>query len=245
LASSSKNLERPIAQKRPTVYERSLYLSILFASQKHTTAIILALLDDIYPKVYLTSPKLKSTNHSHHRHISLLISLINHLITQYPSQILYRQHYVSLPKDWISLATRKWLDSLTCSLRSGNYYKIGFLTNERYMMSALQLSMHTDTSGTSVPTQLHDNLSIRAFKLVIDSLLTKTRASAWRIVRSAYRELWLEESYNTRRWLCDSLAMDSPRSSESFEKWLAGAENLNELRRKEGTQDKWIVMRVR
>ena len=64
-------------------------------------------------------------------------------------------------------------------------------------------------------------------------------------MRSAYRELWLEESYNTRRWLCDSLAMDSPRSSESFEKWLAGAENLNELRRKEGTQDKWIVMRVR
>jgi len=70
------------------------------------------------------------------------------------------------------------------------------------MMSVLQLSMHTDTSGTSVPTQLHDNLSIRAFKLVIDSLLTKTRVSAWRIVRSAYRELWLEESYggSVARW---------------------------------------------
>jgi len=112
------------------------------------------------------------------------------------------------------------------------------------MMSALQLSIHTDTSEASVPTQLHDNLSIRAFKLAIDSLLAKTRASAWRIVRSAYRELWLEESYNTRRWLCDSLAMDSLRSLESFEKWLAEAEKLNELRRKEGTKDRWIVMRV-
>ena len=60
------------------------------------------------------------------------------------------------------------------------------------MMSALQLSIHTDTdtSEASMPTQLDDNLSIRAFKLVIDSLLTKARASAWRIVRSAYRELW-------------------------------------------------------
>ena len=197
--------------------------------------------------MYLTNPKLKSTNHSHHRHISLLISLINHLVSQYPSQILYRQQYISLPKDWISLPTRKWLDSLSYSLRSGNYYKIGSLTNEKYMMSALQLSIHTDTdtSEASMPTQLDDNLSIRAFKLVIDSLLTKARASAWRIVRSAYRELWLEEPYNTRRWLCDSLAMDSPRCSESFEKWLAEAEKLNELRRKEGTQDRWIVMRVR
>jgi len=39
--------------------------------------------------------------------------------------------------------------------------------------------------------------------------------------------------------------MDSPRCSESFEKWLAEAEKLNELRRKEGTQDRWIVMRAR
>jgi len=114
------------------------------------------------------------------------------------------------------------------------------------MMSTLQLSAHTGASGTSVPTPFfHDDLSIRAFKLAIDSLLAKTRACAWRIVRSAYRELWLEESYNTRRWLCDSLAMDSTTSSESFAKWLAEAEKLNELRKKEGTQDRWIVMRVR
>ena len=226
------------------VYERSLYLSILFASQKHTVAIIPALLDDIYPRTYSasTSPRPKSTNHLH---ISLLVSLINHLVTQYPSQILYRQQHASLPRDWIPIPTSEWLNSLTRSLRSGNYYKIGILTDEEYMMQTLQLHMHADTSEAGIHTQFHNNLSVRAFRIAIDSLLAKVRVTSWRIVKSAYRELWFEELYNTRRWLCDSLVMDSPRSSERFEKWLAGAEKLNELRRKEGTQGRWIIMKVR
>jgi len=226
------------------VYERSLYLSILFASQKHTTAIIPALLDDIYPRTYSasTSPRPKSTNHLR---ISLLVSLINHLVTQYPSQILYRQQHASLPRDWIPIPTSEWLDSLTRSLRSGNYYKIGILTDEKYMMQTLQLHMHADTSEVGIHTQFHNNLSVRAFRTAIDSLLAKVRVTSWRIVRSAYRELWFEELYNTRRWLCDSLVMDSPRSSERFEKWLAEAEKLNELRRKEESQGRWIIMKVR
>ncbi|KAJ3569391.1 hypothetical protein NP233_g5082 [Leucocoprinus birnbaumii] len=209
------------------VYERSLYLSIIFTSPKHTAAIIPALLDDLYLRAFSPSTDLgvDSANHNHHRHMSLLISLIHHLATQFPSQSPYHHQISSMPKDWLPSDTRTWLGCLTRSLRTGNYYQLGILTGEQRVSQ-----LHDPRDSTSTPTQLHDQLAVRALTTAIDALRSKARASSWRIMRAAYRELWFEEPYDTRHWLRISLEIEDP---EEFDQWLAEVEKSNEMKKKD------------
>ncbi|KAF5360592.1 hypothetical protein D9756_004611 [Leucocoprinus leucothites] len=210
------------------VYERSLYLSILFSSPKHTTAIVPPLLGDLYPKASSasTDPKPNLPSFTYRRHMSLLISLTHHLITQYPSQSLYHQQQTSVPKDWLPQITHNWLRSLTYNLRSGNYYQLSILTSEKHVGQVLELHTHGDTSKADVTTELHNELAIRALRTVVDVLRSKARDSTWKIMKAAYREIWFEEPYDTRRWLCFSLGFDNSGSGEEFGPWLGKVEEL-------------------
>lgn len=185
------------------VYERSLYLSIMFASPKHTTAVVPGLLDDLYPKVLSLTPQSthNSVNFTCYRHISLLVAFVNHLVTQYPSQSLYHQQRASVPNDWLPEASRTWLQSLTRMLRSGNYYQLSNLADQKHILQLAQSPTDTDSPVGESPIQLHATLAIRALTMSIDALRSKARTSMWTIIRSAYRELWLEEPYDTGRWL--------------------------------------------
>ncbi|KXN81751.1 hypothetical protein AN958_03768 [Leucoagaricus sp. SymC.cos] len=233
------------------VYERSLYLSTLFSSQKHTTSVIHSLLNDLYPKAYpLKTPDSTSTPPTciYHRHMSFLISFTNHLVSQYPSQSLYHQQNASLPsKDWIPDTSHIWLKNLTHSLRSGNYYQLHKITRQNRVEQLSRPPKSSDflTTEASVQSPLHDQLAVRAFITSIDELKSKARASTWTIMKSAYRELWLEETYDTRSWLARSLVFDSLDTSEQLNWWLEDVERSNGIKKKEGTDGRWIVAKVR
>ncbi|KAF9452940.1 hypothetical protein P691DRAFT_755972 [Macrolepiota fuliginosa MF-IS2] len=218
------------------VYERSLYLSLIFTSPKHTTAIIPALLNDLYPKAFTPVKKDPDPHRAHHRHISFLVSLLHHLITAYPSQSLYHQQRTS-PSSWAPpQTTSAWLKSLTCSLRTGNYHQFTILTQHERI---LQLITPTDSQRS-----VHDDLAKRALLTAVEALRAKVRETVWGIVRSAYRELWFDEpAYDTRSWLGRSLCLDT--SSMDMDGWLDHVGSAGHVRKKEDSDTRWIVTKVR
>lgn len=202
----------------------------------------------MYQKAYSASlPKHSSaTDSTHHRHLSLLISLINHLTTRYPSQNLYLQQLASVSYDWVPVPTRTWLKALTHAIRSGNYHQLGNLTDRDRIAQLVMPTGSCDkvTATTKPLLQLHDKLAMHAFTAAIDALRIKVRESTWRIMRSAFRELWLEEPFDTRPWLCRSLTFDINEPLDEFDLWLSDAEKSGGIRRKEGAQGRWIVTKM-
>lgn len=211
------------------VYEQSLYLSVIFASPKHTTAIIPALLNDLYPKVYLSHSRMKRT--------SILVILIHHLLSAYPSQRLYHQQWTPLLRSWVPEHTQIWLKSLTKSLRTGNYHQFHTLTQRDTIRQLLDKDI--DDKGEE---SFHGDLGIRALWSVVDALRSKVRETIWGVNRRVYKELWLEEGYDTRQWLCRSLCLDSPQMD--VDKWLDRASTAGHIHKKEGTETRWTITKV-
>lgn len=128
--------------------------------------------------------------------------------------------------------TRTWLQAVTRSLRSGNYYQFGIMTqNERVS----QLLEATDDT-------LHGDLARRALLVAIEALRSKAQETIWSIIRSAYRELWLEESYDTPQWLCRSLCINE---ASGLNQWLNRLATSSQIRQKEGSEERWIVSKLR
>jgi hypothetical protein len=109
------------------------------------------------------------------------------------------------------------------------------------VIQLVQPATDTDPPPLDEPTQLHDVLAIRALTTTIDALRLRARASAWKVMRSAYRELSLEEPYDTQCWLCRSLTLDAAELAE----WLVDAEKSNEMKKREGAGTRWILTKVR
>lgn len=211
------------------VYEQSLYLSVIFSSPKHTTAIVPALINDLYPKISSSSPRFK--------HTTILVTLIHHLLSAYPSQRSFHQQQTPLLRSWIPEHTQTWLKSLTKCLRTGNYHQFNTLT-QRDVISQ-HLDKNTDDKGQE---PFHDDLGIRALWSVVNALRSKVRETIWGISRGVYKELWLEEGYDTRQWLCHSLCLDSPQMD--VDEWLDRVSSAGHIRKKEGTEARWIITKI-
>lgn len=96
----------------------------------------------------------------------------------------------------------------------------------------------------------HDQLAKHALLIVVEALRAKARETIWGVVRSAYRELWFEEAYDTRLWLGRSLCLDeksksSSSSSMDVDQWFDRVRAAGHVRKKEGTDTRWIVTKVR
>ncbi len=132
-----------------------------------------------------------------------------------------------------------WLESLTKCVRTGNYYRLNALTQRDAVLQLLD--KETDTG--QVPEALHGDLGIRALRSAVDALRSKARETIWSIIRGAYRELWLEEGYNTRQWLCHSLCLSDPPQA-GVDGWFDRVSAAGHIRKKEGTEARWIVTKV-
>jgi hypothetical protein len=233
------------------VYETSLSLTVIFDAPRQTTSVIPHLLPDLY----LSSPP---------PHLNcaatVLISLMHHLVAGYPSQLSFRQHLNLIPSSLFQQTPEalKWITSLSHSLRTRNYIKFEELTR-RSPISQLFSGSGTDTDTLStalaslsiVPEDDIGTLPRRALEALINNLRKKARATAWDVIRAAYREFscaTTAEGNGTRDWLARSLCLRPLVPYEvafDADMWLEQQSLLGYVRRKEGVDGRWIVCKVR
>lgn len=226
-------------------YETSLFLSVLFDSPKQTVAVIPRLL----PVRFEDSPKFKSTGPVVY---TVLISLLHHLVEHYPSQSLYHQQLGSTPKEFLppDCQTRKWLDSLTKSLRTRNFANFSTLSDKSAILSLLQSPVEQKSPPeTSTLSQARNNLGRTAVLHLLQALRKKAADTSWNVIRSAYRELTVDEiTTETASWLSRSLCFQSLLDYDpdiDVETWLVDRIPLGHVRRKEGVDGRWIICKVR
>ena len=225
-------------KKSTKVYELSLYLAVIFDSQKQAASIIPSLFTDTADSTTtLRSPTIHS----------ILISLLHYLVTSYPSQSTYNQHrtQVLLPKQ---SKVSVWLISLTRCLRMHNYAQFENLSGRKSILAVIEEST-TSLGKNEHRSQANSDLGTRALLILVDSLRRKAGDSAWDIIRSAYRELSCQPtSLGTETWLRRSLCLDSvvlDDPSFEVESWLEQKVPLGHVRRKEGVEGRWIICKIR
>lgn len=221
------------------VYETSLYLATLFESSTQATAVIAQLV----PSLYL------ATAPPHEKRLStLLISLLQHLATTYPSQRTFRQFFDTIPSDFLptTSAAHTWITSIVKSLRTQNYASFEALSSSATISKVFGDSdLLQAMNSLSLSGQDSERLSHRALQTLVHSLRGKVRITSWGIIRLAYRELSCDNE-DTRAWLERSLFLHSvvPYCHDiTPEEWLEQHRALGHSRRKEGVKGKWLIYR--
>ncbi|PFH49947.1 hypothetical protein AMATHDRAFT_146437 [Amanita thiersii Skay4041] len=220
------------------VYETSLFLSSIFASPRHASAIIPYLV----PELYLSCP-------SPHPNVmpAILVSLAHHLLVSYPSQGPFQQQLDSIPTSVFpkTSVARLWIASLSASVRTRDYAKFEKLSRQTSILHALGLPENSlPQSGSGQKS----DLGLLAICASIDALRHRTRETTWSVMRSAYRELACQSESQTRSWLERSLCLQSNLSSQStmaLDDWLQQQSELGTVRPKEGVEGRWIVCKIR
>ncbi|KAF8627424.1 hypothetical protein AX17_006239 [Amanita inopinata Kibby_2008] len=216
------------------VYETSLFLATAFASPRHSSAIV----HHLVPDLYLSCP-------APHQNLifTIFVSLIHQLVINYPSQGPYVQQLDSIPlclfpKD---SEARKWIASLSASLRTRNYVRFEEQSVRSTLLRVLGLQQEQES-------KLETNLGLLAICTAVDGLRIKVRETAWTVMRSVYRELTCHVESETRDWLGRSLCLHSVLSEDfaiSLDHWLEKQHSLGAVRPKEGVQGRWIVCKIR
>ncbi|KAF7299720.1 hypothetical protein HMN09_00977800 [Mycena chlorophos] len=214
------------------VYASSLYLSILFDSPRNTSAIVPVVLSYLRSRI---PPQSQSQSQS-----LALICLLERLVTAYPSQSDFHTSLTGIPTPCFppECAERRWVRDLARYLGTGNYTRL-----ERTLRRIPAL-------------EDPDSLAGKATRHLVAALQSKARESAWRTIRSAYREVTLEISGG---WLLRSLFLVPPvREDEGLdarmeglglddmlERWLEGESRKGNVVKKEEGTGKWGLSRPR
>lgn len=240
----------------PPAYETSLYLTVFFNAPRQTTSIIPHLLPEMYssiPPPHRNCPT------------AILVSLVHHLVAGYPSQLSFRQHLGAIPSPLLHAPRNKeavtWLRSLSRALRTRNYIHFEKLTCRSAICQLFEDSdsgTNTDKLSTALgslsisPEDNIHSLPRRALEVLVVKLQERARATAWDVIRAAYRELSCTntpEGDETRDWLARSLCL-RPLVSHAIELdveiWFEQQSELGSVRRKDSdVNGKWIVCKVR
>ncbi|RDB18082.1 hypothetical protein Hypma_000965 [Hypsizygus marmoreus] len=224
------------------VYETSLFLSTAFESPRQTTSVIPHLL----PTLYLASPPPHGNCRS-----AVLISLLHHLVTAYPSQSSFRQLFDTIPSSLFpkDAPAFNWIESVARSLRTQNYAIFEQLTRPAAITGLLGEADSLSNALQSLSISSHHSASLcrRALLGLIDALRRKSRMTTWGIMRAAYREFSCT-SKGTRDWLDRSLCLQSVVPYESDiepERWLQEQSALGHTAQKERVVGKWIIYKAR
>ncbi|TFY62514.1 hypothetical protein EVJ58_g3817 [Rhodofomes roseus] len=252
-------------------YETSLHLSIIFRSDKQTTSVLSHLL----PHLYGARPGAADPTHT--ALPTTLLSLLHHLLLGYPSQSRYHEHLYSLPGPFLprDSAAYRWIAQLTHSLRTRNYAKLQELT-DRGAFEGFFVDPGAPDEGGGHPASgetseqiVHQsagqpNLELEAMCTLVEGIRDKARATAWLVMRSAYRELHCvplpvsapkttdKEPSPTSEWLARSLALrplgpltaDVSEMMRCVNEWLEQKCGEGEVKRKEGPEGRWVVNKV-
>ncbi|KAJ8691369.1 hypothetical protein PTI98_010953 [Pleurotus ostreatus] len=210
------------------VYETSLFMAAIFDSQKQ--------LNSIVPQLPSLHDSVSTTAH--------LISLVHYLTDQYPRQGVFQQHLDLLPSSFLPRGSeaRKWITSVSASLRTHNYVKFAELTHPD------AFSHFVVGEGDPSPSA-NDSAARLALQAVVDSLRRKSRDDTWSILRTSYREWSCQDGFDwTRTWLekCLVLRSVSPHGQNmTAEQWLEGHAKDDHVRPREGIDGRWIVCKPR
>ncbi|KAH9065289.1 hypothetical protein EDB87DRAFT_1749084 [Lactarius vividus] len=214
-------------------YETSLFLSIIFQSHVQTTSILSHLLPDLYLSV--EHPPNGSFS------LTVLLASLHSLDIHYPSQRAFFELSKNLPPSFTLRRDHEvWLRELSSSLRRGVYAQFGRLTQP----SSLTLLAAWPASET--PDRTLPDLRLLSLQTLVKCLRTHLRLSAWRVLRSAYREFALPLS-NTAAWLSGVLLLEREtekredlRGGDHVQLWFVLRENLGEVGRK-GDNGRWAI----
>lgn len=191
----------------------SLYLSLVFKVSRDISLVSSHLLSDIYP-----------SRESPNMNLSLLLSLLHNLVVGFPSQTSFHQVLSETPRPFVSSNWHSWSVAVAKNLRVSDFVSFNKLTT----------SPHLPSFGPNDPP-----LGIRAFDQVIASLRERARTRFWAVIRSAYREVALPSDAESRLWLSHSLCL----LSSELDGWVEMQAANGQLRRKDGSQDRWTVIR--
>ncbi|KAJ3828173.1 hypothetical protein EV361DRAFT_384627 [Lentinula raphanica] len=229
------------------VCETSLYLATLFNNTRQINSI---------SGYFLLNPSESTTELSLQPKCStcaLVIALINQLILGHPSQTSYRKSIHSIPPSLLQSipGVHRWITNLSSSLYSNNFCQIEKLTRRSSLdllfdelLPELLSVKFNDLSISLHPIDSNSDLARKAFYHAVDILRIKARDSAWRIIRTSYRELACNTESETRNWLTRSLSLDvRTEDSCTLDTWLEEKRVAGHIRPKEGVDGRWIVCR--
>jgi hypothetical protein len=219
------------------VYETSLWLSIIFRSHVQTTSILAALLPDLYLSA---KPSLKGEASSC---LTVLLASLHSLECHYPSQRAFFDLSKSLPPPFVLRDDHQvWLRGLSRSLRRSGYSQFQRLTQKASLVRLVALERPNPT-----PQRVGPDLRLLSLQTLVAGLQDHLRLSAWRTIRSAYREFALPAS-NTATWLSEVLLLESEigqqearKDSDLVQVWFTSREDLGEVVRKDGADGRWTV----
>lgn len=227
------------------VYETSLYLSIVFESPRQPPSIIPHLIPHLYQTATCPQPLRLTT---------LILTLLYHLGTSYPSQTTFFKHLKSIPTALLPKDSKaaRWITMLARSLRMKNYAQFERLSRITTLSSLLGGPIHgflsIDSLTNSTRAQASQEYAHGAILTTLDALRNKARETFWTVLRSSYRELGCtSNSGDTKEWISRSLCMESPLSEDltlESEAWLDRKAQEGHTRRKEGVEGRWIICKV-
>lgn len=220
------------------VYEKSLYLSVVFDSPVQTTSILSRLVPDIYSTIATPQPSRTTT---------VLILLLHHLIISFPSQQSYLDQVKYVVPNLLGRPSTAylWISTLARSLRTLNFVQFERLSHPDAYEHLLPSSRPITSSVVTPATVFHDLPRIAVHTLV-SRLRLKARDEAWIVVRNAYREL--SSSDETQIWLGKRLFFDSfgcEATVVRFDEWVRERCRDGHLRPKEGVEGRWMVCKAR
>ena len=159
--------------------------------------------------------------------ISLALYLLHNLVAGFPSQLAYRQTWADIPSILHSPKAPAviWLKHVSKSLRTCNYASFERLTRPSSLPAC------GDCHPPSMPH--------RSFVILTNTLRARARQRHWTIIRTGYRELALQLQSESRIWLSRSLTLPP----EDVDSWIEAKGILGHVRRKEGVQGRWIVLK--
>ncbi|KAH9041992.1 hypothetical protein EDB85DRAFT_1857124 [Lactarius pseudohatsudake] len=220
-------------------YETSLFLSIIFRSHVQTTSILSHLLPDLY--LSIEHPPNGSSS------LTVLLASLHSLDIHYPSQRAFLELSKNLPPSFTLRRDHEvWLRELSSSLRRGGYAQFGRLTQSSSLTSLAAWPASETPDQRTPPVHQDPDLRLLSFQTLVNSLRTHLRLSAWRMLRSAYREFALPLS-DTTAWLSGVLLLEREterqedlRGGDRVQLWFALRENLGEVGRK-GDNGRWAI----
>ncbi|KAH9179370.1 hypothetical protein EDB89DRAFT_1926867 [Lactarius sanguifluus] len=183
---------------------------------------------------------------------SLFLSIIfqSHVQTTSILSHLLPDLYLSIktpPNGSFSLTDHElWLRELSSSLRRGGYAQFGRLTQPSSLTLLAAWPASETPDQRTPPVHQGPDLRLLSFQTLVNSLRTHLRLSAWRMLRSAYREFALPLS-DTTAWLSGVLLLEretekqeDPRGGDRVQLWFVLRENLGEVGRK-GDNGRWAI----
>ncbi|KAH9924308.1 uncharacterized protein BXZ73DRAFT_50634 [Epithele typhae] len=149
----------------------------------------------------------------------------------------------------------EWLRGLARCLRRRDYASLAQLARPDAYLPFVRTRPSAPARTEEPRRDRREAVATAALGALVDALVERARATAWGVLRAAYRELSLrapgEPTGTTATWLARSLtlgAWEEDADAEGVvERWLEGRRARGEARRKEGdagpVEGRWVLVR--